>query len=43
MTSEDSGVEIAADRDAVANFIGMKGDIFNGSKDHSVPQDKVPD
>ena len=27
MTSEDSGVEVEADRDGVANYIGAKGDI----------------
>lgn len=35
--SEDSGVEMEADRNGVANYIGAKGDIYNGGKDQSVP------
>lgn len=35
--SEDSGVEMEADRNGVANYIGTKGDIYNGGKDQSVP------
>lgn len=35
--SEDSGVEVEADQNGIANYIGAKGDIYNGGKDHSVP------
>lgn len=35
--SEDSGVDIAADRNGIANYVGAKGDIYNGSQDSRVP------
>lgn len=35
--SEDSGVDISADRDGIANYVGAKGDIYNGSQDTRVP------
>lgn len=35
--SEDSGVDIAADWNGIANYVGAKGDIYNGSQDSRVP------
>lgn len=41
--SEESGVEIEADRNGVANFIGTKGDIYNGSTNPHLSEYESPD
>lgn len=33
---ENSGVELEADRDGIANYIGTRGDIINGSENSGV-------